>query len=131
MRNNLKRPCSVLFVFSDVNNSPQLMAILKKFRKEKVAFDLIILGEGRSRLCDDLDLLEIPYLLSALSSKYAIPLRFLSVLKRIVFLRPQVLYASVQFATLIGIPAAFMARVPTRVFTRHHSNFHHYYNMSR
>lgn len=129
MRNNLKPPCSVLFVFSDVNNSPQLVAILQKFGKEKVAFELIILGKGQSKLCVDLDLLGISYSLSTLSTKYVIPFRFLSILKRIVFLRPQALYASGQFATLIGMPAAFMARVPTRVFTRHHSNFHYYYNM--
>lgn len=129
MRSSIKPRCSVLFVFSDVNNSPQLMAILQKFRAEKVAFDLILLGEGRSKLCAEFDSLKIPYSLSSVSSKFLIPIRFLSILKRILSLHPQAIYASGQFATLIAIPASFVARVPVRVFTRHHSNFHHYYNM--
>jgi len=129
MASNLKTPHSVLFIFSDVNNSPQLISILQKFRTEKVDFKLIILGFGHNKLCDDLNSLEISYSLSTITSKYGIPGRFLFVLKKMIFLRPRVVYASGQFATLVGMSASFLARVPIRVFTRHHSNLHHYYNM--
>ena len=129
MASNLKTPCSILFIFSDVNNSPQLISILQKFRREIVDFQLIILGVGHSKLCDDLNSLEISYLLSTITSKYGIPGKFLFVLKKIIFLRPQAVYASGQFATLVGMSASFLVRIPIRVFTRHHSNLHHYYNM--
>lgn len=129
MTTNLKPHYTILFILSDVNNSPQLIAILQKFRREMVDFKLIILGVGHSKLCDDLHSLEIPYSLSAITSKYGIPGRFLFVLTKMIFLKPEVVYASGQFATLVGMSASFLARVPIRVFTRHHSNFHHYYNM--
>jgi len=125
----IKLPCEVLFIFSDVNTSPQLIAILEKFKKRKIEFRLILLGKGGTELCNNLDSMEISYSLCSISSKYRIPLIFLSILKRIIVLHPQAVYASGQFASLIAMPAAFLARVRVRVFTRHHSNFHQYFDM--
>ena len=125
----IKLPCEVLFIFSDVNASPQLIAILEKFKKRKIEFRLILLGKSGTKLCNNLDSMEISYSLCSISSKYRTPLVFLSILKRIIVLHPQAVYASGQFATLIAMPAAFLARVRVRVFTRHHSNFHQYFDM--
>ena len=43
--------------------------------------------------------------------------------------RPKVLFASGQFATVIGMFAAKVLNVPSRIFIRHHSNFHHKYRI--
>lgn len=129
MLSHIKQPCRVMFIFSDVNSSPQLIAILEKFQKKKVEFRLILLSKSGTKLCNNLDSLGIAYSLCSISSKYRIPLVFLSILKSIISLNPQAVYASGQFATLVAMPAAFLARVPVRVFTRHHSNFHQYFDM--
>jgi glycosyltransferase involved in cell wall biosynthesis len=125
----MKQPCEVLFIFSDVKSSPQLIAILEKFQKEKVAYNLILFGEGGSKLCTTLDSFKITYHLISISSKHRIPLVFLYVLKKTISFHPQAVYASGQFAAFVGMPAAFVARVQARVYTRHHSNFHQYYKM--
>ena len=125
----IKQPCTVLFIFSDAYSSPQLVAILESFLKQRVDFRLILLSKGGSKLCKNLDSLGISYSLRPISSKIRIPLVFLSILKSTIFSHPQAVYASGQFASLVAMPAAFLARTPIRVFTRHHSNFHQYYNM--
>lgn len=43
--------------------------------------------------------------------------------------RPSVVYASGQFATLFAIPISTLTGVKHRIFTRHHSNLHHKPNM--
>lgn len=129
MTGSSTRKNKTLFVFSDVDKSPQLIAILRKFRQNGAEFDVILLGKARNTLCAGLDSLEIPYTLLAISSKSRIPSGFFILLSRILFLSPKAVYASGQFATFIGISSAYLARVPVRVFTRHHSDLHHYYSM--
>lgn len=125
-----KTPRAML-IFSDVDNSPQLIAILKRLQQEEVEFVLFLLGTSKKKLSSDLESLQIPYRFLSVASKSKIPYGAAIILKQLISSRPTVLYASGQFATLIGMVTSFLVGVPNRVFTRHHSNFHTFYKMKR
>lgn len=118
-------------IFSDVDSSPQLISILEKLRHEEIEFALFLLGKSKKKLSADLELLQIPYKFLTITTKSRIPYGAAVIFKHLISARPTVLYASGQFATLIGMVTSFVARVPNRVFTRHHSNFHTFYGMKQ
>ena len=120
-----------MLIFSDVDDSPQLIAILKKLQQEEVEFVLFLLGTSKKKLSSDLESLKIPYKFLSIAKKSKIPYGGAIIFRQLISLRPTVLYASGQFATLIGMITSFLVGVPNRVFTRHHSNFHTFYGMKQ
>ena len=71
----------------------------------------------------------IEFQLLAPKDKYSSFTLFWAVWVEIVRNRPKVIYASGQFASAVGISCGFFAGIKFRVFTRHHSDYHHRYNM--
>jgi len=126
----VKTPRAML-IFSDVDNSPQLIAILKKLRQEEIEFILFLLGTSKKKLSFDLESLDIPYRFLSIATKSKIPYGAAIIFRQLIGTRPTVVYASGQFATLIGMATSFLAGVPNRIFTRHHSNFHTFYKMKQ
>lgn len=55
-----------------------------------------------------------------------LPICVLKILKIFLSDRPQAVHTHLLFANLAALTAAFVARVPVRVHTRHHSNPYHY-----
>lgn len=62
--------------------------------------------------------------------KRDVPMAFLQVFLFLVWKRPQAVHAHLFDAQLIGLAAAWLARIPSRIYTRHTSNFHHVYQQS-
>jgi glycosyltransferase involved in cell wall biosynthesis len=64
----------------------------------------------------------IPY-----CSKKDIPIATLKVMRILWTQRIEVLHAHLFDASIVGLLAAFILRLPKRIHTRHHSDFHHVY----
>lgn len=123
------KPKSTLIILSDVNSSPQLLTIMKCLKDEKCRFKVILIGSDGIRLEDDMASEGIDFLQLPPTSKYFSFKLFWKVFLEIVSGKPGVLYASGQFASVIGIICGFLLRVPCRIFTRHHSHYHYKYKM--
>ncbi len=62
------------------------------------------------------------------SSKKDYPGVFLRLCKFMILKRPDIVHAHLLDANLLAIPAAWLTRVPARIYTRHHSTYHFDYH---
>lgn len=61
------------------------------------------------------------------ASKKDFPLIFLKLYKLIRYLKPDIIHCHLLYASLIGLTTAWLAGIKFRIYTRHHSDFHHLY----
>jgi glycosyltransferase involved in cell wall biosynthesis len=120
---------SILLVFSDVNQSPQLQSIVKTLMLNECIPRVILIGNSQIQIRQDMSDLDVDYKHIPHRGKYSSIILFLTVSLEILRRKPSVLYASGQFASATGMVCGFFLRVPIRIFTRHHSNYHHRYNL--
>lgn len=123
------KPKSIFIILSDVNASPQLLSIMKYLKVENCRFQVVLIADYQIKLADDMASEGIAFRQLSHTSKYFSFKLFWRVFLRLVCNRPDMVYASGQFASAIGMICSFFLRVPTRVFTRHHSHYHYEYNM--
>ena len=114
----------ILFLFSDVNASPLLLQIIKNVQQSEYSFKVVIVGDMELELCKDLQRLGIDSSLISKRSKYGLVWLFAAVARQFSISRPEMVLASGQYATILGMLSAHMLRVHRRIFIRHHSNFH-------
>lgn len=67
----------------------------------------------------------IPFYRVAYTSKWSVPRAIMDTYRILRKIKPDVVHCHVFEANLIGLPAAILAGVPNRIYTRHHSTFHH------
>ena len=114
----------ILFLFSDVNASPLLLQIIKNVQQSEYSFKVVIVGDMELEICKDLQRLGIDSSLISKRSKYGLVWLFAAVARQFSISRPEMVLASGQYATILGMLSAHMLRVHRRIFIRHHSNFH-------
>jgi glycosyltransferase involved in cell wall biosynthesis len=124
MRNQSSK---TLAVFSDVKFSPQLIAILRELNHRGKIFRVILIGESESKIA--IELKELGWDLKVLRKrgKLGSLVNFFVLSVEIKRFRPEAVFTSGQFATVIGMLSGKMLSVPQRIFIRHHSSFHHKY----
>ncbi|MCX6451373.1 MAG: glycosyltransferase family 4 protein [Actinobacteria bacterium] len=119
----------ILVVFSDVNFSPQLFGILQELHNQKISFRVLLIGDSGDLIGQQIKTQEWNLRIIPKRNKSSSILNLFTISVEIMRFRPKVLFASGQFATVIGMFAAKVLNVPSRIFIRHHSNFHHKYRM--
>ena len=119
----------ILALFSDVDFSPQLLAILQNLFDRKAEVRIVLIGKANSQILTQMKIRG--WNLNNIHSRGKIGsvINFVLVSIEIIRYRPHTLFASGQFATAIGILSAKLLNVPNRIFIRHHSSFHHKYKM--
>jgi glycosyltransferase involved in cell wall biosynthesis len=120
---------SILALFSDVDFSPQLISILYELHNRKADLHVILIGESDARIAEELMASKWNFRVIKKTGKFGSLFHFFVMCFCILRIQPQVVFTSGQFATVIGMVSAKVCRVPQRIFIRHHSNFHHKYNM--
>ena len=118
-----------LIVFSDVNFSPQLFAILQELHNRKKAFRVILIGDPTVTLARQIKAQEWNSRVIPKRGKLGSALYLLVIGTEVMKDRPSALFASGQYATAISMLAGSILNVKKRIFIRHHSNFHHKNNM--
>ena len=119
----------ILAVFSDVDFSPQLIAILQELYDRGADVRVVIIGNTKLQIAMQIEELGWDSKNLIQRGKFGSLLNLLLLAVEIVKFRPHTLFASGQFATIIGMLAAKLLNVRHRVFIRHHSSFHHKYRM--
>ena len=119
----------ILAVFSDVDFSPQLIAILQELYDRGADVRVVIIGNTKLQIAMQIEVLGWDSKNLIQRGKFGSLLNLLLLAVEIVKFRPHTLFASGQFATIIGMLAAKLLNVRHRVFIRHHSSFHHKYRM--
>jgi glycosyltransferase involved in cell wall biosynthesis len=124
-----KKRNKILAVFSDVNYSPQLIAILQKINERDGKFRIVLMGRKDSPIAQQLKMLEWDLAIIPNRGKIGSIVSLVEICFEIIRFKPKVFFASGQFATAIGIPSSKLLLIPNRIFIRHHSNLHHKYGM--
>jgi glycosyltransferase involved in cell wall biosynthesis len=124
-----KKKNQILAIFSDVNSSPQLVAILQELKNNGGTFRVILIGEIELIIAKQIKALDWDLVIIRKRGRLGSALNLLIICFQILTYQPRVLFASGQFATAIGMFSAKLLNVPLRIFIRHHSSLHHKYKM--
>lgn len=124
-----KVPHRVLIVISNATISPQLLEIIKCLKSNEVSQVIFIISDNSNPLLAKIRLMDVPLKVLSPTTKYGILSQSLLMFIHLLKHRPSTLLTSGQFATFIGMPSAWLLRINKRVYIRHHSNFHHKYNL--
>jgi glycosyltransferase involved in cell wall biosynthesis len=119
----------ILAVLSDVDFSPQLIAILQKLYDRGAEVRIVLIGNTELQIAQQFEVLGWKSKNITQRGKFGSLFNLLLLALEIVKFRPQTIFASGQFATIVGMFSAKLLNVRSRVFIRHHSNFHHKYRM--
>jgi len=119
----------ILALFSDVNFSPQLIAILEELFDRGVEGRVVLIGAADMQIASQIQARGWNFKVICKRGKYSSLINLLVVAVEIFRFNPQILFASGQFATVLGIFSARLLNVPDRIFIRHHSSFHHKFKM--
>lgn len=119
----------ILAVFSDVNFSPQLVALLQELKDRGATFRVILIGNTELQIAKQIKVQKWDMKIIRQRGKFGSLVNFIILALEIRKYRPETIFASGQFAMVIGMFSARLLNVPRRVFIRHHSSLHHKYKM--
>jgi glycosyltransferase involved in cell wall biosynthesis len=117
--------CSILFVLSDVEMSDQLLAIVEKSFLHLPDVRVIFYGNPDAVLVKELASRSIVTEVIQPGRYFQKGIFFLKLIRCSVLQRPHTVIFSGQWASVVGIPIAFILKNRGRILIRHHSNFHH------
>lgn len=123
-------PLKIFIVISQVEKSLGFEWLAGGLDRNRFDFTFLLLNKGDSALEDYLKRRGF----SVKRFTYRSPKdRFPCFIKLLFFFlrhRPDIVHVHLIEAGLTAIPAAFLACIPKRIYTRHHSTFHHVYHPS-
>lgn len=96
--------------------------IIRSFQVAQIEFELIFISNKKTWLIEELEKIGIKGSRLSRPSRIELPSFIFRILIIIFRRRITGIYLSGQIACLIGLVASFIARVPKRIFTRHHSD---------
>ena len=115
------------YIVASVEKAVAFEWLCDSIDRERFDLSFILLNPGRTELEDELQTRGIPSQRITYKGYGDLPRAFLKTLRILRRSRPHIVHAHMLPACLVGLTAAKLARVPMRVYTRHHSVFHHDY----
>ena len=116
----------VLYVISNVNKALEFEWIAAQL-KDKIDLEFILLNPGASNLEDFLIRFSIKVKTITYHGKMDVPKALLILIRYIKYSKPDIVHTHLIDANIVGLLAAKICKVKTRIHTRHHSTFHHDY----
>ena len=117
-----KKNSRFLIIISDFDISSLMFNIIRSFQVAQIDFELVFISDKKTWLIEELEKIGIKGNRLSRPSRIEIPIFIFRILLVIFRGRIKGIYLSGQIACLIGLVASFVARVPKRIFTRHHSD---------
>lgn len=124
---NTLRKKKLVYIISKVDKSLAFEWLATSDLQKRFELNFILLNPGTSYLEAFLKQQNIPVTLVKYSGKKSMARAFSQVFFKLITIRADIVHAHFLDAQMIGISAAFLAKVPRRIYTRHHSSFHHVY----
>ena len=121
-------PHRVTYIVANVDRAVAFEWVADLLDKDRFELDFIILNPGPSALEDALARRGIPYERVIYRGYRDLPGALLRVIRRLRRTRPRTVHAHLLPSCMAGLTAAYLLRVTQRVYTRHHSTFHHDYS---
>jgi len=119
----------IVYIVSNVEKSLAFEWVATRLARE-YELSFLLLHSSPSSLESFLNKLGITCKRFSFRTKWNIPFVFFKILLYLLQRRPDVVHVHLFEAQRIALPAAWLARVPKRIYTRHTSTFHHEYQPS-
>lgn len=117
----------VVYIVSDVHKSLAFEWVVSRLKNHcKLTF--ILLNASHSSFENFLTRERVDVRRISYSGKKDAPLAFIKIFLYLLSKRPLIVHAHLFDATLVGLTAAWMARIKKRIYTRHNSTYHHLYH---
>lgn len=112
----------VAYVIAEVEFAPTFEWVAESNLREEMELIFFLMNPGPSLLEERLRklgcrVIRIPY-----AGKKQLLSAFLRLIREFRKFQPSAVHTHLMAANLVGLPAAWIARVPRRIYTRHHSN---------
>lgn len=117
----------VTYILSNINKALAFEWIAAELNREKFRLHFILLNPGTSQLESYLKEHNIPVDRITYTGKKDLPKAIAAIYRLLKKQKPDVVHTHLFDANLAGLFAARLARIPTRIYTRHHSDYHHIY----
>ncbi len=115
----------VTYILSSIDKAIAFEWIVQNINNPKIDLSFILLNNKKSYLYKWLQKNNIEAYYINHSGKKTYPKSFLKVLKILRSIRPKVVHTHLFDANLIGLSCAKLLGVKKRIYTRHHSTYHH------
>ena len=119
---------NITYIISNINKSLAFEWISTHLSKERYNLNFILLNPGGSELEIFLKENKIPFERIKYTGKREIIKAVVATYKSLKKYKTNIVHTHLFDANIIGLTAAWLARVPKRIHTRHHSNYHHTYH---
>ncbi len=119
----------IIVILSDVDFSPQLVAILNILHDRGAKVRTVLIGKKNLKIAEEILSHGWDYKILKPRGKFGSVLNFIFVCLEMFKFKPGTAFASGQFGTAIGMFSSKLLGIRERVYIRHHSNFHQKYNM--
>ena len=118
----------ITYIISSIEKALAFEWICESLDKEKFTLNFILLNPGNSPLEDFLRENQIPVRRIIFRGKKDLPVAIFSIIRILLQTKPDIVHTHLFFANIAGLAAAWICRVPKRIYTRHHSTYHHVYH---
>ena len=112
----------VLVLISDTGPSKLIINIIESMLEANLRPHVILFDSNSSKMFDQIIAYGITCEVTERSEKNNTFSLIRNTFKHMRLNRYSIVYASGQYATLFGISSAYLARIPKRIYTRHHSD---------
>ena len=116
---------NITIIISNINKSLAFEWIAEKLNKESFNLSFILLNPGHSELEEYLKKQKITCITIPFKNKRQIPSCVIKVAKHLKKLKSEIVHTHLFEANIIGLTAAKLIGIKKRIYTRHHSTYHH------
>lgn len=115
----------ITYILSDINKAIAFEWIVQKLNKEKFQLSFILLNNKATYIEQFLQEKNIYTKRIYLNSKKDYPKAFFQILKELKRINPDIVHTHLRDANILGLSTAKLSGIKKRIYTRHHSSFHH------
>ena len=117
----------ITYIVSNIDKALTFELVAEFLDTERFEIAFILLNPGDSALERFCRRMDVPVKRITYRGKKHLPRAFLTIFLNLVFRRPHFVHCHMFDAYLIGIPAAWLAFIRGRVYTRHNATYHREY----
>ncbi len=118
---------NVTYIISDIDKALSFEWIVERINKEKIILSFILINGETSYLYEYLKKVNIAVYIINCKSKKNIPYAVFQCCKLLLKIKPNVVHCHLFIANVIGLTSAKIVGIKSRIYTRHHSDYHHIY----
>ena len=113
------------YILSSIDKAIAFEWIVQNIDKNKIELSFILLNNKSTYIEQFLEANNIYVKRIYLNSKKDYPKAFFKISKELKKIKPDIVHAHLRDANILGLSAAKLLGIKKRIYTRHHSSFHH------